>query len=223
MTASRLFNLNFTNDRLGSPIARGNSKQSALQLQNFLAAAAAGQRSVSMQAEWDAAAAQANVAVAATGSGAQTITINGVACADDWDTDANVTAGLLVTAIEETADPLVAKAVTATRVQRPASGYFTISGASGSLSPQVGATACPFVATGDDTADAILLAAAINAQGTAGKKVIAIANYGGTAGKVQMFARDGATATFTLTGSAARTTRPSPASPRVPCTTRAPR
>lgn len=202
MTASRYFNLNVTNDRLGSPIARSNPSLTALQLQNFFAAAAGGVRAPSVHAEWDALIAQGNVAVAVTGSGDQTITVNGVANTAAWDTDANETADDLVTAILEQSSVLVSKAVVAARVQRPASAYFTISSATGALSPQVGGTACPFTATGDNTADAILLAAAIASNGTAGKKVVAIANYGGTAGKVQLFARDGATATFTLTGSA---------------------
>ncbi len=202
--ATSLFGFNVTNYQPSNPIGTVGKKGVIQQTINFfrqLLAATVSQPIV-VAAEYDQVLAQDNVAVAATGSGAQKLTINNVdaTASGGWVSTTNALATALVTSVNTTAtDPAITKALTAKRVFLPATGTFTLSDATpGTVTPAVGGTNVPFTATGVNEADALLLAAAINAQGVAGIKVKAVA----AGAVVNIMARDGAAWSFTLVGTA---------------------
>src|SRR4051812_24027538 len=96
--ATNRWQISATEPVVGNPIKRSKKRETANSIATRLVAAASG-RALTLATERDQVLAQGNVAVAATGSGTQTITLNGVACADSWTTNTNTTAALLVTAV----------------------------------------------------------------------------------------------------------------------------
>lgn len=192
-----------------SPIAAGQKALTVSKVRNYLSGMGSS-GSATMATASDQVAAVGGITLSSA-SGTVGVDINGVACTDTAAGGDNATASLIVTAVNTTAtSALVTKHVTAQRGQAKAYGKFTSTSITpGACSPSVDGTACSFTATGVDATDAALLAAAINAQATACKKVYAWsdanASTAAAARITHIVARDGASWNLTNTVSAGQT------------------
>lgn len=181
--ATGLFSLFGTSYEDASPVAPGDTPLTLNLIKNWISGLSAGAapngptNRPSIVVSYDQARATGTLAdnglVAADVAGAL---INGVAATATYATSVNNTLALIKNKINaggDTPNDLITKSVFATRYFTDASAYFTLNAATGSLSPKVDGTNCTFTATADNAADAAALAAAINAQATAGVKVFA--------------------------------------------------
>lgn len=174
MSVTSKFSLSFDGTELGSPFI-GGKRQSVQNTTNFLRSLLAGTKSGTLTESKNEVAATG--AITLTGATTScTATINGVQTADCIGADDNATATLLVTDINAETDDLVEKQVTAARTLTAATGYFTLAGATGSLTVAVGGTNVSFTAVADNVVDSRTLAAAINANGTVAAKVVAVSD-----------------------------------------------
>jgi hypothetical protein len=204
MATTRLSALRINNWQAQSPGPLGGTGgrvQRLRQLLNFLNGLLGGavKQPVVLSVEYDQVAATNSVVFDAAGSGAQTATINGVDSAVTYASSVNNTALLLLNKINCASNALIYQHALATeRTLVNSTGTYTIVSASGTISATIDGTQVDVTATGVDAADAKLLAAAINADGTVSPKVFAT----NALGVVTLTAQGHCRATITISSGA---------------------
>lgn len=178
MAATKLFGIRVLNSNKQNPFVTGAQQPTVQGIINFFRGLTSqkAQRTVIQTSKDQVAASATLISNGLTGGDVAGAAINGVNATATYATSANDTLTLIKNKINnggDTQNALISKAVSATRYFTDATGYFTLSGATGTLSPAVDGTSISFDASGTDAEDASVLAAAINANATAGLKVFA--------------------------------------------------
>jgi hypothetical protein len=204
MASTKLFGIRVQNSNKQNPFVTGSQQPTIQGIINFFRGLTSqkAQRTVIQTTKNQVAATATLVSNGLTTSDVAGASINGLNATATYASSPNNTLTLIKNKINgggDTPNVLISSAVSATRYFTDATGFFTLNGATGSVSPKVGGSTadytCTFTATGDNAVDAAALANVINAKAGSGLQVFA---YSDGVNKCYVKSADTNRATITL-------------------------